>query len=73
MKIIIQYHISGGAEENRTPVRKQVHPSFSECRLWLSFPLPQVHNQTNGIGSLYVMTRHKAMTRSRSPLVFALT
>lgn len=43
---------NGGADENRTRVRKQIHPSFSECRLCLTFPLPKLHNQSYGISSL---------------------
>ena len=45
-----QYHSSGGADENRTRVRKQVHPSFSECRLRLKFPKILLRNQSYIIG-----------------------
>ena len=42
--------MAGGGEENRTPVRKHIHPSFSECRLWSRFPLILLHNQSYIIG-----------------------
>ena len=47
---------SGGADENRTRVRKQIHTGFSERRLCVTFPRSKLHNQSYDLGSSLFMT-----------------
>ena len=47
----------GGADENRTRVRKQIHFTFSERRLCLTFPRPKLHNQSYDLSSLLFMAK----------------
>ena len=48
---LLYKNLIGGADENRTRVRKQIHPSFSGCRSCLTFPLPLLHDHSYSIGS----------------------
>ena len=50
----------GGADENRTRVRKQIHTVFSERRLWKTFPQSKLHNQSYDFGSLWFTAEAEA-------------
>ena len=65
--------IFGGGEGSRTPVRKFIPTAFSECSYLRKFPEIAFKQQTVKSGSLKAVTRYKALTRSRSPLIDALT
>lgn len=62
---------NGGADENRTRVRKQIHSSFSECRLCFAFPLPKLRSQSLDISSSLCMAGAGTLSYARSPLVYA--
>ena len=51
---------SGGAEGNRTPVRKQLDKTFSGCSLLFTFPLPHGNKHPYGIGSFMMRGMVKA-------------
>ena len=50
----------GGAEGNRTPVRKQLDKTFSGCSLLFTFPLPHGNKHPYGIGSFMMRGMGKA-------------
>ena len=54
-------HFFGGDEENRTPVRKPIHPRLSERSLWSTFPYIKVRKQTLVLGSFIVHGMLKAL------------
>ena len=51
---------SGGAEGNRTPVRKQLGKTFSGRSLLFTFPLPHGNKHSYGIGSFMMRGMGKA-------------
>ena len=50
----------GGAEGNRTPVRKQLGKTFSGRSLLFTFPLPHGNKHSYGIGSFMMRGMGKA-------------
>ena len=52
---------NGGAEGNRTPVRKQLGRNFSERRLLFTFPHPGGNNHPTGISSFIMHGTRKAL------------
>ena len=50
----------GGAEGNRTPVRKQLGGTFSGCSLLFTFPLPGENKHPTGISSFMMHGMGKA-------------
>ena len=50
----------GGAEGNRTPVRKQLGKTFSGRSLLFTFPLPHGNKHSYGIGSFMMHGTRKA-------------
>ena len=50
----------GGAEGNRTPVRRQLDKTFSERSLLFSFPLPSGNKHPHGISSFMMHGMGKA-------------
>ena len=52
--------ISGGAEGNRTPVRKQLGKNFSGRSLLFAFPFPGGNKHPTGIGSFMMRGMGKA-------------
>ena len=54
--------VSGGAEGNRTPVRKPVHISFSECSRFVKIPLPR--RQPTGYAARYPLIQSCVRGRS---------
>ena len=50
----------GGAEGNRTPVRKQLGKNFSGCSLLFTFPQPGGNKHPTGIGSFIMHGTGKA-------------
>ena len=51
---------SGGAEGNRTPVRKQLGKNFSGCSLLFTFPYPSGNKHPIGFGSFMIHGVRKA-------------
>ena len=47
----------GGAEGSRTPVRKQIHRTFSGCRRSFTFPSPCVERHTHGVSRVMMHGR----------------
>ena len=52
--------LNGGAEGNRTPVRKQLGRNFSGCSLLFTFPQPGGNKHPTGIGSFIMHGTRKA-------------
>ena len=52
---------SGGAEGNRTPVRKQLGRNFSGCSLLFTFPHPGGNKHPTGISSFIMRGALKAL------------
>ena len=50
----------GGAEGNRTPVRKQLDKTFSERSLLFTFPHPGENKHSTGLGSFMMHGMGKA-------------
>ena len=50
----------GGAEGNRTPVRKQLGKNFSGCSLLFTFPYPSGNKHPIGFGSFIIHGVRKA-------------
>lgn len=50
----------GGAEGNRTPVRKQLGKNFSGCSLLFTFPHPDGNKHPAGFGSFMIHGVRKA-------------
>ena len=53
-------YIIGGAEGNRTPVRKQLGRNFSGRSLLFTFPFPGGNKHPTGIGSFMMRGMGKA-------------
>ena len=53
--------IGGGAEGNRTPVRKQLGKTFSGCSLLFTFPYPTGNKHSVGLGSFMMHGALKAL------------
>ena len=51
---------TGGAEGNRTPVRKQLGKNFSGCSLLFTFPYPNGNKHPVGFGSFMIHGMGKA-------------
>ena len=51
---------TGGAEGNRTPVRKQLGKNFSGCSLLFTFPRPSGNKHPMGLGSFMIHGVRKA-------------
>ena len=51
------FHFLGGAEENRTPVRKALDRTFSGCRMSLSLSRAASDSQESARGSAFVCDR----------------
>ena len=58
--ISFSYPYYGGAEGNRTPVRKQLGKTFSGRSLLFTFPLPHGNKHSYGIGSFIMRGMGKA-------------
>ena len=52
---------SGGAEGNRTPVRKQLGRNFSGCSLLFTFPYPGGNKHPTGLSSFIMHGTRKAL------------
>ena len=52
---------SGGAEGNRTPVRKQLGRNFSGCSLLFTFPYPGGNKHPTGLSSFIMHGTLKAL------------
>ena len=52
---------NGGAEGNRTPVRKQLGKNFSGCSLLFTFPHPDGNKHPAGFGSFIMHGARKAL------------
>ena len=55
-----QSGVSGGAEGNRTPVRKQLGKNFSGRSLLFTFPYPGGNKHSTGFGSFIMHGTRKA-------------
>ena len=53
--------IFGGAEGNRTPVRKQLGKNFSGCSLLFTFPYPGGNKHPTGLSSFMMHGTLKAL------------
>ena len=51
----------GGAEGNRTPVRKQLGKTFSGCSLLFTFPHPGGNKHSTGLSSFMMHGTLKAL------------
>ena len=56
-------YFDGGAEGNRTPVRRQLDKTFSERSLLFTFPLPHGNKHPYGISSVIM---HGALNALRT-------
>ncbi len=54
------FNLFGGAEGNRTPVRKQLGRNFSGCSLLFTFPHPGGNKHPTGISSFIMHGIRKA-------------
>ena len=59
---------SGGAEGNRTPVRKQLDKTFSGCSLLFTFPHPIGNKHSMGLGSFMM---HGALKALRTHVLYS--
>ena len=57
---ILRWHNFGGAEGNRTPVRKQLGGNFSGRSLLFTFPYPDGNKHPAGFGSFMMHGMGKA-------------
>jgi len=57
---VFVYSSNGGAEGNRTPVRKQLGKNFSGCSLLFTFPYPGGNKHPTGLGSFIMRGAGKA-------------
>ncbi len=60
MKTVLGFFISGGAEENRTPVRKPSGITFYGCSFIFTFPQANVIKQTFAVSSFILQIQRKA-------------
>ena len=58
---VFAFGIFGGAEGNRTPVRKQLGKNFSGCSLLFTFPHPDGNKHPAGFGSFIMHGTRKAL------------
>ena len=58
---VFAFGIFGGAEGDRTPVRKQLGKNFSGCSLLFTFPHPDGNKHPAGFGSFIMHGARKAL------------